>query len=225
LYNVAVKARGRGGAADPEGTRAALLEAGTQAFAERGFKGATADLIARRARANKAMINYHFGSKKGLYQAILTATFSEMAARFRGIRAADRQAPEQLRQFVALFADFAQAHPSFPVMFIREVLSSGEHMRREQFVALLGVFAQVREAIEQGIRDGSLRPLDPLITHFSLMGSLLFFFIVEPFRRRAFREAGVSVPAPEVPAFVAHMQELVTRGLAAPPPAPVRRKT
>ena len=218
-----MKPRGRGGAADPEGTRSALLEAGTHVFAERGFKGATADLIARRARANKAMINYHFGSKKGLYQAILTATFSEMAARFRGIRATDRPAPEQLRQFVALFAEFAQAHPSFPVMFIREVLSGGEHMRREEFVTLLTVFTQVRDAVEQGMREGTLRKLNPLLTHFSLMGALCFFFIVEPFRRRAFREAGLDVPAPKAADFVAHMQELVTRGLAAD--APARRKS
>ena len=218
-----MKPRGRGGAADPESTRAALLEAGTHVFAERGFKGATADLIARRARANKAMINYHFGSKKGLYQAILTAIFTEMATRFRGIRSADRSAPEQLRQFVAIFADLARAHPAFPVMFMREVLSGGEHMRREEFVCLLGAFAQVREAVEQGKADGTLRDLDPLITHFSLMGSLCFFFIVEPFRRRAFREAGLSLPAPEPAAFVAHMQELVSRGLATD--APARRKS
>jgi AcrR family transcriptional regulator len=218
-----MRTRGRGGAADPGSTRAALLEAGTQVFAERGFKGATADVIARRARANKAMINYHFGSKKGLYQAILTATFTEMASRFRGIRsAAARPAPEQLRQFVAMFADLAQAHPSFPVMFIREVLSGGEHMRREEFASLLGIFGQVKEAIEQGMREGTLRKLNPLITHFSLMGSLCFFFIVEPFRRRAFREAGLDVPAPDPAEFVAHMQELVSRGLAAD--APARRK-
>lgn len=214
-----MKARGRGGAADPESTRAALLEAGTQVFAERGFKGATADRIARRARANKAMINYHFGSKKGLYQAILTATFTAMATRFRAARSPERSAPDQLRRFVAMFAEYAQAHPAFPMMFVREVLSGGEHLRREELTSLLAVFGQVREALEQGMREGSLRKVDPLVTHLSLVGSLVFFFTVEPFRKRAFREAGLSVPAPTAESFVSHMQELLTRGLAADAPA------
>jgi AcrR family transcriptional regulator len=102
-----VKARGRGGAADPQGTRAALLAAGTEVFAERGFKGATAERIAKRARANKAMINYHFGSKRGLYQAILVAVFTEMGERLQAVRAAHRPAPEQIRSFVAAFAALA----------------------------------------------------------------------------------------------------------------------
>jgi AcrR family transcriptional regulator len=209
-----MKPRGRGGAADPGATRTALLEAGTQVFAERGFKGATADLIARRARANKAMINYHFGSKRGLYQAILTATFTEMASRLRAVRSAERPAPEQLRQFVAFFADLAASHPSFPVMLLREVISGGEHVGREEVSRLLGIVGLVREILEQGQREGTLRKVDPLLTHVSLVGSLCFFFATEGFRRRIFAEGRPPFSMPRAEDFVAHMQELITRGLA-----------
>ena len=209
-----MKARGRGGAADPQATRAALLEAGTQVFAERGFKGATAELIARRARANKAMINYHFGTKKGLYQAILTATFAEMASRLRAVRSADRPAPEQLRQFVAFFADLAATHPAFPTMLLRELVSGGEHVGREEVASMLGVFALVREIVDQGMREGSLRKVDPVLTHVSLVGSLCFFFATEPFRRRAFGDGKHPITPPRAEDFVVHMQELITRGLA-----------
>ena len=207
--------RGRGGAADPKATRSALLEAGTQVFAERGFKGATAERIARRARANKAMINYHFGSKKGLYQAILATTFSEMEARLRAVRAAERPAPEQLRQFVSFFAGFAASHPSFPAMMLREVVSGGEHVGREEVSRMLGVVGLVREILEQGQREGTLRKVDPLLTHLSLVGSLLFFFATEGFRRRIFAEGKPAFPPPRTEDFAEHMQELITRGLAA----------
>ena len=42
---------------------------------EVGFSGARVEEIARRAQANKAMIYYHFGSKLGLYKAVLFRLF------------------------------------------------------------------------------------------------------------------------------------------------------
>ncbi len=48
-------------------TRTRLLEAATEVFAERGFRGATLREIAERAGANLAAANYYFRSKEGLY--------------------------------------------------------------------------------------------------------------------------------------------------------------
>jgi AcrR family transcriptional regulator len=49
-----------------EQTRARLLETARVVFAEYGFQGATVREICRRAEANVAAVNYHFGSKDGL---------------------------------------------------------------------------------------------------------------------------------------------------------------
>lgn len=51
----------------PEDTRAKLLEAAGQVFAEVGFQGATVRDICTKAGANVAAVNYHFGDKMGLY--------------------------------------------------------------------------------------------------------------------------------------------------------------
>lgn len=55
---------------DGEKTRQALLEAACAAFAEQGYDAATNAEICRRADANIAAINYHYGSKAGLYRAV-----------------------------------------------------------------------------------------------------------------------------------------------------------
>jgi len=61
-----------------EQTRARLLEAAREIFSQRGFQGATVREICRRAEANGAAVNYHFGSKDGLLAEALN--FAPLAA-------------------------------------------------------------------------------------------------------------------------------------------------
>lgn len=63
-------------------TRAALIEAATPLFADEGFEATRIRDIADRAKANIAAINYHFGSKMGLYQAVMKAQSEQMIANF-----------------------------------------------------------------------------------------------------------------------------------------------
>ncbi|MCL2780788.1 MAG: TetR/AcrR family transcriptional regulator [Actinomycetia bacterium] len=55
---------------DAERSRRALLAAALDEFSARGFSGARVAEIARRAGVNKQLINYYFGSKQGLYDAL-----------------------------------------------------------------------------------------------------------------------------------------------------------
>lgn len=54
-----------------QATRQHLLETAGQLFAERGFAEGTTKEIAERAGTPMASINYHFGSREGLYEAVL----------------------------------------------------------------------------------------------------------------------------------------------------------
>ena len=56
---------------DHDATRARLIHAGGEVFAEHGFQAATVREICTRAGANIAAINYHFRDKAGLYLAVL----------------------------------------------------------------------------------------------------------------------------------------------------------
>ena len=182
---------------DPQGTRRALKEAGTALFARRGFAGATADLIARRAGVNKAMINYHFGGKRGLYSAIVRESFAALLEGLRGAVGRAAAPAGQLRGYIAAFAEMAQRQPDLPAMLLRELIAGGDHhdLDREVFEYLPQVLGTVRGVLEAGVRDGSFRPVDPLLTHLGVIGSLIFFFATAEFRRRALAEIkGVRPP-------------------------------
>lgn len=51
----------------PQDTRTAILLAGMECFAERGFDGASMRQIADRAGRPLSLLSHHFGSKEGLY--------------------------------------------------------------------------------------------------------------------------------------------------------------
>ncbi|ACV26218.1 TetR/AcrR family transcriptional regulator [Kangiella koreensis] len=53
-----------------ESTKSRILDAAEQLFAERGFAETSLRTITTRARVNLASVNYHFGSKKSLIQAV-----------------------------------------------------------------------------------------------------------------------------------------------------------
>jgi len=55
---------------DGRRTRERIVLAACDVFAERGFRDATHETIAKAAGANKALINHHFGDKKTLYRAV-----------------------------------------------------------------------------------------------------------------------------------------------------------
>ena len=143
--------------------------------------------IAQRAGVTKALINYHFGGKHKLYLTIMTATFSEIVERVEHLATANRPAPDQLRDFVALVGEMATGRPHFPAMMLREVLAGRHPVATEIAPYLMRILGAVRRIVEHGVRDGTLRPVDPMFTHLSLVGSLLFFFATAAVPRAAGR--------------------------------------
>ncbi len=54
-----------------------LLDVASQVFAERGYKATTIAHICKIAKANVAAVNYHFGSKDGLYGQVWQQAFDK----------------------------------------------------------------------------------------------------------------------------------------------------
>ena len=202
---------------DTEATRRALLNAATELFAQYGFEGTTVERIARKAGANKAMISYHFGGKRKLYMAILQESFAAAGKKMGPVRDSSLPAEERLREFIRAFGELVAERPHFPTMMAREAISGGRNMDARIFPHLAGVYGGVREAIEQGIREGSFQPVDPILFHLGLIGSLVFFFSTDAFRRRLLSGRGFGEVTIDPDRYIRHLQDWVVRGLARRP--------
>ncbi len=192
-------------------SRAALFRAAALEFSERGYDAAGTDRIAARARVNKAMLYYHFGSKHDLYLEVVRDMVRTVSGRARAIADGPGTAEQKLDVWVATIVEEAAARPWFAPIMLREIAAGAPHFDVSTFQLMNDVFVAVKDIIAQGQRDGVFRQVDPLLTHLTIMPPILIFFV----RQRVIAASKLTKDLAEprqVDEFTRHMQASV-RGM------------
>ena len=174
----AAKARAEPGRTnDPARTMADIIEVATHEFSEKGLAGARIDVIAEAMRTSKRMIYYYFGSKEGLYIAVL----EEAYRRIRSIETQlllDDLSPElALRKLVAFTVDYQLANPDFVRLVMNENMHRGEFIAQSKAIRKLNVPAidAVRKVYERGRAAGVFRAgIDAVDLHMSISALSVF---------------------------------------------------
>lgn len=127
-------------------TKQNLIEAAMLLFGQQGFDATSLREICRKAGANNAAINYHFGDKCGLYQAVLEHLMQECVA-FRP-QALEGSATARLRKLIELsLTDVFQDRGNLQEKFIfREIANPSEALLgllREPLQAIFGQFLEL----------------------------------------------------------------------------------
>ncbi len=195
-------------------TRDRLLRAARDEFVERGFDGARVDVIARRARANKAMIYYHFGDKRALHQAVLLQLVAPVREEIASLKASALPPRERLSVFYAGLGRRFEKTPELPRLMLREVLAGGKHVDREFATVLAELIAFVAGAVQEGVAQGTIRPQNPLLFHFSMIGPLLLYFVSAGLREKVASAGQPALRALGTEALGQHVQEMLQRALS-----------
>jgi TetR/AcrR family transcriptional regulator len=199
-----------------------ILSAAALEFAERGFAGARVDRIARRARVNKAMLYYHFGSKQELYRTLLRRTFTLAAARMQAIAASAGSPADKVDRVIAGVAQLIHDQAFFPAIMLREVAEGGAHLDRKTLLTLAAVPRAVGGVVQDGITQGAFRPVNPLFAYFAMLAPIVFYLAAGPIRQEL---GALNLPIlhPRSPDdFVQHMQDALRRALERDADAPAR---
>lgn len=162
---------------DPERTRADILEVATREFAQHGLAGARIDVIAEAMRTSKRMIYYYFGSKEGLYVAVLEEAYRRMRAIESDLHLEDLAPEDALRRLVGFTVDYQLANPDFIRLVMNENMHRGEYLAQSEVIQQLNVPAidGLRRVYERGLAAGVFRAgIDPVDLHMSISALSVF---------------------------------------------------
>jgi AcrR family transcriptional regulator len=184
------------------------MNAARRLLARRDFTDLSVRQIAEAARVNAALVHYHFGSKHGLYAALVEQAIGPFLETLEGVSLDDEQAAERFFEaYVGLVAD----NPWLPNLIVREVFYGRGPFRDaflERFAAR--VVAVMPALFERAQRAGRLKAeLDPRFGFLAMLSLAVFPFVARPVAERAL---GIDMGEGFAGAWVEHSRRLFLAG-------------
>jgi AcrR family transcriptional regulator len=164
---------------DPARTMAGILEVATREFADKGLSGARIDAIAEATHTSKRMIYYYYGSKEGLYVAVLEESYRRMRQIEGELHLEDLDPEAALRRLVEFTFDHHADNEDYIRLVMNENIEQGAYLAQSKSIQELNVPAieAIRSLYNRGVQQGVFRPgLDAVDIHASI--SALTFFNV-----------------------------------------------
>jgi AcrR family transcriptional regulator len=140
-------------------TQGDILKVATAEFAANGYAGARVDEIAARTRTTKRMIYYYFGSKEGLYLAVLERVYAQIRRVERGIHIGELAPDAALRTIAEATYDHHTTHEAFIQLVSIENIHRAEHLRQSETILRENATAitLLEEVIDRGVIAGIFR--------------------------------------------------------------------
>lgn len=181
-------------------TRAALLQAARELFAEKGYAGTGTEEIVARARVTRGALYHHFRDKAGLFRAVMEAVAGDLAHQLIALQLAAPAgvaagAWDQLRDGIQAFLDACAGSSDFQRIVLIDgpaVLGPGawSELVEQHGMGLL------RTWLQQAIDDRQIDslPIDPL-AHLlaALIGEASLYIARATDHARARRETGATI--------------------------------
>ena len=194
-------------------SRHRVLAAATAEFALRGFDGTTVDRIAARARLNKAMIYYHFRSKRALYTSVLRDVFTSIGDHLAAIAASDENPAAKMDRFVATFVLEGQRLSHVAPIMLRELAEGGRRLDEETYKVMVRILRTMTGIVEQGRATGQFADVDPLLLYLTTIWPMVVYLATAPIRHAVARVARFDPHRFDPDRFIGHMQMLNRRAL------------
>ena len=201
---------------DPAATKARILKAGLKLFSDRGPDATTVEMLAKSARINRRMLYHYFGSKEGLYRAVIRRMYEKSSELEIELSHLMLPAEELLGRLIRAHFEFLSGNPEFVRLLSWENL---RHGRTTQKVDLSGLKAPAIQALRlvlnRGKKEGVFRnDLDENQLFISCLALSFFYFSN---RYTVSQTLGVDLAKPKaIESRIRHVSELLLDGIRAP---------
>jgi AcrR family transcriptional regulator len=146
-------------------------------------------MVAERANCDPALVSYYFGGKAGLEAAVLVEATAELTEIMDAAFSASGTTEERLRAAVAEPIRAFAARP-YLAQLIVEQLVLGAKSRREGWLEqfLEPALGPVLELVEEAVKVGEIRPIDPRLLVYTLSALPVSFYLMFPMFRVIYHE-------------------------------------
>ena len=164
-----------------------LLQAAIRLFAKKGYSATGLREIVREAGVSVAMVNYHFGSKQALLEAILDRFFEGLYSVAEEILTGEDPPELKLRRFLRAVVGVFSKNPDLVRIAITELpydMPGIVQFRAARVTRMLGLVAgHLLPALPEEVRNHiRLEVVGP-----ALVGMLTFHFLMRPVIQSAFQ--------------------------------------
>ena len=151
-----------------------IMNAAIELFAEKGFEGTSIRDLATRADVNVAMVNYYFGSKDKLFEALIEQKATFMRGRLDEIASNKKLSEiEKIDAIVESYVGRILSQPAFHRVLHQELLMGERETIHQHIVKVFGKNTLVlKNIIEQGIKKKIFKKVDPELTMATLIGTI-----------------------------------------------------
>ena len=185
-----------------------LIAAAIPLFAAKGFNGVSVREVAAAAGANLSMISYYFGSKEGLYAAVLTEQF-KILGKIGEIKQMKIDTLQKFELYVRATVSRYRKNPYLLRFYTSELTNPTPCFETIVKPAIKGVVQTLLDTFSEGLSHERFREgLDPADTVLALAGMINFYFLLEP------ATAELIDHAPERDEkLIRHIMDIFTRGV------------
>ncbi len=160
----------------PEGPRATaerILAAASRLFAERGFANVSVRDICKEAGTSAPVIYYHFGDKKGLFDAVARRRISMDDFIGKLDEACGEHEPRKaLASFISVYLSSFPERAFDPGLYMRDSATLDKNSAQMVVGGLERIRSMAVGVVERGIALGEFREADPGMASDCLLGML-----------------------------------------------------
>lgn len=151
-----------------------IITKAIELFAEKGFEGSSIRDLAAKADVNIAMINYYFGTKEKLYEALIEKRVLFMREFIdKVISNSSLSLIEQLNLIIDGFVIRFLSDPLYHRVLQQELLvSKRAHMHQRIIELIIKNAKDVINIIDKGIRNKTFKKADPELIFASILGTI-----------------------------------------------------